>query len=257
MPRLTAIFTMLAVLVAAVASAQPRGGVGGVLDVLSETLGLDRTVRGHVVQHREATLVLRGDDQRIYTINTAGLDVAALGRLKEGRPVGVTLKSPGPGAMPIAAAIQVGQGPAKVFRRVEGTVQRVEGDRITFGARDGQTITLDRARIVGEPPRVAPNETATLVYEDEPQVAGVWIDTREVQPSAAVPEGGYQRVRGFVEALGLGTLTLKADDGRSLVVDTTQLPEPVRVRPGDLVSVIGKPSPANRERFIAEVVQKD
>ena len=39
-----------------------------------------------------------------------------------------------------------------------------------------------------ETPPVAPNETATLVYEQEPRIAGVWIETREVQPAAA-PRG--------------------------------------------------------------------
>ena len=61
-------------------------------------------------------------------------------------------------------------------------------DQIRFTTRDGSTLTLDRGRIVGEAPHVALNEPATLVYEQEPRIAGVWIETREVQPAAA-PRG--------------------------------------------------------------------
>lgn len=231
---------------------------GGVLDVLTDVLGLERTARGHVVQHREATLVLRGDDGRTYTINTAGLDSSAMARLKEGRPVTVALKSgSGPDAMPIAESVSAGPGASKAFRRVEGTVEAVTGDRITFRTRDGMTLTLDRSRIVGEAPRVAVNETATVVYEEEPRLAGVWIDTREIQPSAAVPPGAYERLHGYVQSVGLGTLVLKTDRGAVLTVDTTQVGEAVRVRPGDVVTIVGKPAQDHRERFVAEIIQTD
>lgn len=231
---------------------------GAVLDVLTDGLGLARTARGHVVQHREATLVLRGDDQRVYTINTAGLDLPAMTRLKEGRPVTVALKSgSGPAVMPIAASVTAGPGAAKTFRRVEGFVEAVNGDRVTFKTRDGLTLTLDRSRIVGEAPRVAVNETATLVYEQEPALAGVWIDTREIQPAAAVAAGAYQRLHGHVQAVGLGSLMLKTDRGAVVTVDTTQVGEPVRVRPGDFVTIVGKTAEGHAERFVAEVIQTD
>src|SRR5436190_22314524 len=97
-----AILTMLvfAAVLPSPAGAQARSD--SVVDTLSDLLGLGRTVRGHVVQHREATLVLRSDDARTYTVNTAGLDPSGLRNLREGRPVAVTLKSKGPEAMPIA-----------------------------------------------------------------------------------------------------------------------------------------------------------
>ena len=69
--------------------------------------------------------------------------------------------------------------------RAEGTVDMVSDDQIRFTTHEGMRVTLDRTRIVGETPPVAPNETATLVYEQEPRIAGVWIETREVQPAAA------------------------------------------------------------------------
>ena len=183
---LTIALSMTVLITGVPASAQPR--TDGVVDILKDMLGLDRVVHGHVVQHREATLVLRGKDDRTYTINTAGLEVDGARRLRDGRPVTVTLKGPGPGGMPIASAVDLESGPAKVFRRVDGTVEALNEDAVTFRTHDGMTFTLDRARIVGEPPRVALHEPGTLVYQQEPRVAGVWIETHDVQPAAA-PRG--------------------------------------------------------------------
>lgn len=186
MAVIRAIFTSGAILlgVAAAAGAQsPRPG--GVLDALSDVLDLPRTARGHVVEHRAGTLVLRGEDDRIYRINTAGLDASDAARLREGRFVSVALKSGTPGAMPIAAS----------------------------------------------------------------------VDAIEIQPSAAV--GATQYLHGAVEAVGLATLTLRADTGHVVTVDTTQVTEPVRVRPGDLVTIVGKTPEGHSERFVADAIQTD
>jgi hypothetical protein len=189
MTKAMPIFTILVVLgIVTPAWAQGSGRAGGAFDVLNDALRVNRTVRGHVVQHREGTLVLLGDDDRTHTINTVDLDLDTLRGVRDGRPVVVALKSPVPGTMPIAVSLQPADGPTKVFRRVEGTVDAVSDDQIRFTTRDGMTLTLDRGRIVGEAPYVVPNETATLVYEQEPRIAGVWIEMREVQP-AATPRG--------------------------------------------------------------------
>ena len=98
---------MLALLmgVVAPAAAQPRPGPG--LDALTDVLDLATTARGWVISHREGTLVLRGEDERIYRVNTAGLDAPALARLSEGQFVTIALKkSITPGAMPIAASVE-------------------------------------------------------------------------------------------------------------------------------------------------------
>jgi hypothetical protein len=183
-----AFLTILAVLSGAsgAAFAQIPSAGQSAVEALNELLGQNWRAHGHVVQHREATLVLRGLDQRVYTINTAGLDASALRRLKDGRPVTVELKrATKRDAMPIAASVAALQAPAKTFRRVDGIVQAVSEEQITFKTREGLLLTLDRARIVGEAPQVDVNDIATLIYEQEPTVAGVWIDTRETQPSAS------------------------------------------------------------------------
>ena len=70
-------------------------------------LDLARTARGWVVQNRVGVLTLRGDDERLYRINTAGLDASALALLKEGRYVTVAVKQGvTAGAMPIAASVE-------------------------------------------------------------------------------------------------------------------------------------------------------
>ena len=190
MTRGKALLTMLVLLTGlnTPALAQGPGRPGGVLDGLTDMLRMNRTVRGHVVQHREATLVLRSDDDRTYAINTADLDLERLRGLRDGRPVTVVLKSPVLGLMPIAVSLTQADGPTKVFQRVEGTVEAVSDARIRFTTPDGMRLTLDRSRIVGEIPHMAPHDTVTLVYEQEPRFAGVWIETREVQPSA-MPRG--------------------------------------------------------------------
>jgi hypothetical protein len=195
MATMIAMFTTAVVLlgIGSPALAQGQGRTGGVLDVLAEVLGLARDVRGHVVQHREATLVLRAIDGRVYTINTAGLDAPDLARLREGMPVAVSVKSEAPdtSSMPIAAAVGPLAGqPRKVFRRVEGSVESVDGERVAVKTHEGLTLVLDRARIVGEAPPLAADESATLVYEQEPRLAAVWIDPhRPVDPSASVGSG--------------------------------------------------------------------
>jgi hypothetical protein len=187
MPRIIAVVTTVLLLASAAPGvAQTRPGAG-VLDAFADVLGPIRTVRGEVVRHREATLVLRGEDGRIYTINTAGLDASAMARLKEGRPVIVAVKGGSPGAMPIASA----------------------------------------------------------------------VEAVEIDPSAAVRGRPQERVHGTVERVGLGTLTLRTAGGVVLTVDTTRTSEPVRVRPGDLVTVVGAMAEGQSERFVAEHVESD
>ena len=141
-------------------------------------------VRGSVVEHREGTLILRDEEGRLHTINTAGLDAAVMARLEEGRDVMVALKSGSPGAMPIAAA----------------------------------------------------------------------VEAIEVQPSASIGGRALDRVRGSVERIGIGTLTLKTDAGVELTVDTTQVTEPVRLRPGDAVTIVGTLVQGVARRFVAEEI---
>src|SRR5687768_3026017 len=105
-----AILTTLAALVGPavpVLAQRPTDAVQGILsDIYGRTDHAPTdVVRGYVVEHRAATLVLRGEDGRIVTINTAGLEAPAMSRLEEGRLVMVEVKSGAVTAMPIASAV--------------------------------------------------------------------------------------------------------------------------------------------------------
>jgi hypothetical protein len=53
-------------------------------------------------------------------------------------------------------------------------------------------------------------------------------------------------------------MSLKADDGRTLTIDTSQIDSQMRtaMRPGDLVSVLGKTSPGT-DQFMAERIERN
>ncbi len=110
MPTIAPVLTTALVVltaVAPVAAQLPSSGPG--LGALIDALDLTRNIRGWVLRHREGTLVLRGEDDRIYRINTAGLDAGAVARLSEGNFVTVMLKqSVTPDAMPIASSVEAG-----------------------------------------------------------------------------------------------------------------------------------------------------
>jgi hypothetical protein len=123
---------------------------------------------------------------------------------------------------------------------------------------------MDLAQIVGPKPTMRPGETAIVTYEQVGQnpLAAVWIETRAAFGAASprttdptVPTSGYERIHGFVESVGVGTMTLKADDGRTMTVDIRNSRGQTNdVRPGDLVHVVGR---ATADRFVAEAIQRD
>jgi hypothetical protein len=237
-----------------------------IFDTLGDLLrGGGQQVQGHVVAVSGSELVLRGRDNRTYTISTADIDGQQLARLHPGQPVKVTLKR-GNGQIPTAASISGESGEQRSYRTVSGVVEAVSGDRVQFRTSEGFVIPIDLAQIVGRKPVLREGETATLTYEVAGQnpLAAVWIEPRDPMGAAsprttdptAVTGGGYQRIHGFVESVGIGTLTLKADDGRTMTVDVRNSRGSAGdVRPGDLVNVVGRAGQANT--FVAEVVQKD
>jgi hypothetical protein len=112
--------------------------------------------------------------------------------------------------------------------------------------------------------RPSSNQSATIVYEAGRATArpkAVWVEAgaSSTQPSASVATGsqsGYQRLHGYVESIGVSTLTLKTDNGQSVTVDTSGLPQQQvgSTRPGDVVSVTGQTAGT---AFKASVLQKD
>jgi hypothetical protein len=237
-----------------------------IIDTLGDLLrgGGGQQVQGHVVAVSGSELVLRGRDNRTYTISTAEVDPPQLARLHPGQAVKVTLKR-GNGPTPVAASISGESGEQRAYRTASGAVEAVSGDRVQFRTTEGFVIPIDLAQIVGRKPALRVGDTATVTYEVAGQnpLTAVWIEPRDTMgaasPRTTDPQpatGGYQRIHGFVESIGIGTFTLKSDDGRTMTVDVRNSRGSAGdVRPGDLVNVVGRAGDANT--FVAEVVQKD
>jgi hypothetical protein len=184
-----AVLTTLTALVGTATPVVAQRPADGVREILKDIYGpVDHAptgvVRGYVVEHREGTLVLRGEDGRLFTINAAGLEAPALSRLEVGRLVMVAVKTGDMTAMPIASAVE-----------------------------------------------------------------GI-----EVVPSASIGGRTLERVRGRVDRIDGGALTVTTDAGLALTVDTTRVAQRVRPRLGDLVTIFGTARRDDGERFVAEEI---
>ncbi len=240
-------------------------------DFLSGLSGEYRTVHGHRVHGSGTTMIFAADDGTTSSVDMSAVDTAAWSSIELGQAVTLAAK---PGRAPntlVAGRIladpvdrSTGQTPKRPFENVRGTVEAIRGSQMTFRTDDGELVRADVSRIPGHA-AIRANEPGVLIYERGPrqQVIALWLERAEIQPSAAVvPKvsgpGGYQRVHGYVQSIGRATMSLKADDGRTLAIDTSAVDARVRdiVRPGDLVSVVGK-STTQDDRFVAEFIERE
>ena len=261
--KIIGILTTLVLVLGAGMPAQAQTGEK-VLDTLGDLLrgGGGQQVQGYVVVMHDADVVVQAKDGRILTVSTSDVDRSQLSRLHPGKQVKVTLKRGTDQAL-AAAAIEPLSGDQRSFHTATGVVESVSGDRVQVRAADGTVIPLDLSHFVGTKPTLRQGDQATVTYDQSGQTrTAVWIEARPglgaASPSTTAPSGamggGYERIHGFVEAVGLGTLTLKADDGRTMTVDVTNTRGNAGdVRPGDLVNVVGR---STGDRFVAEVVQR-
>ena len=267
MRTLAVILTTLALITPLPALAQDTGGgVGQTIgNILSGVLGRGGQVRGHVVQATGPQLILRGDDGRTYRVDTSSLPAAEWRNLQPGDAVTVAAQRSGTSSDTLVAErIQPEASmPRATYQTVRGTIQSVSGAEATIRTDDGRTLALDISSLPATA-RPSSNQSATIVYESglgTSRPKAVWVDAGagSTQPSASVPTGtqsGYQRVHGYVESIGVSSLTLKTDSGQSLAVDTSGVPQQqlATTRPGDVVSVTGQMAGSS---FKASVLQKD
>src|SRR5204863_7269050 len=139
-----------------------------VLDTLPGLLrgGGSQELHGFLVAVHEQDIVVRGQDNRTYTIATAGIDRRALGDLlKPGQPIKVKLRRGGDGQKLTASSMEADTGTARAFRTVAGTVEPLAGERIQFRTTEGFVIPVDLGQMVGTRPTVKAGEAATLTYE--------------------------------------------------------------------------------------------
>ena len=280
--RRLAVLTTLALILAAAAplAAQDKqdkqtkqdskGGLGGVLDTLGNVLGTGtQKLHGTVVANEGATFVLRTDDRRTYRVDAAAIDPQKVSALTPGQTISVTAHGGGQAGVLTATDVTADpKGGGKAFQAVSGTVQEAGRQRVLFKTRDGLVLPVDVSNINGLP-YLAPNQPATLYYEQGPrqEIVGVWIQpgtagtsaTSTGGSSASAPSASVsaaQSLEGSVESVGVSELKLQTSDGRSVVVDTSGVDRQAlrAIGPGDAETVTGK-SGALPDRFVAQSVQ--
>jgi hypothetical protein len=241
-----------------------RGG----RDILSGLPGEYRRLHGHRVHGSGATMIVLGDDG-----TTSSVDMSAIRTqdfIELGQAVTLAVK---PGREPnsfIAGRIQLdpadpstGKIARRPFDSVQGTVEAIQGSTITFRTSEGRLLQTDASQMLGAA-AIRVNDRGALTYERGPkQITALWLERQDIQPSAAVAPkaisaGEYQRIHGYVQSVEWATMSLKADDGRTLTVDTSQIDSQMRttMRPGELVTVLGKTSPGV-DQFMAERIERD
>ncbi|HMH50042.1 MAG TPA: hypothetical protein VK548_07395 [Candidatus Acidoferrum sp.] len=277
MKNLVALLTVFLALVSgSPALAQSTGGLGNILNdalggVLSGKPGNEnRSWHGHLVQAKGTTMIFRAEDGKVYQVDMSALDAQSWHSIALGQALTLAAK-PGPGPQTLIAARIEPEKPdragqlreKRAFLSAQGTVEAVQDSRFNFRTPDGKILWVDASQMPG-PAAARVNDQGTLIYErhSPQQVTAVWLDRPETQPSAAVKPsaagpGEYQRIYGYVHSVGESTLSFKADDGRTLAVDTSRVDAQVRstLRQGDLVSILGKTT-ARADQFVAEAIER-
>jgi hypothetical protein len=260
MRYIAVILTTLVVFSCAPASAQTIG------DLLSGVLGKGaQRVQGHVVLATGPELIFRGNDGRTYKVDVSSLPAAEWRNLQPGDAVTVAASRGGTSETLVAERIQRSSSSRAAYETARGTVQSVSGSEATVRTDDGRTITLDTSSLPTTA-RPTANQPATIVYEPgrgSARGTALWLQAESTpsatQPSASVPtatQGRYQRIHGYVESVGVSSLTLKTDSGQTLPVDTSGVSsqQVASTRPGDVVTVVGQMTGTS---FKASVLQKE
>ncbi len=160
----------------------------------------------------------------------------------------------------------IGKDEQRIHAQVVATTQST----LVVKADDGQTYTVDTSSLPAASWRnLEPGRGVTLTVKhgksaDSLVASRIAADAPSSYPSAspgvtdptAAAQSGYQRLHGYVESLGVSGMTLKTDSGQTVTVDMSAVNQQAAgsIRPGDLVSVVGKGSGSS---FRASVVQKE
>jgi hypothetical protein len=187
------------------------------------------------------------------------------------------------GVNPMYSATASAPSGTRGWERVHGKVQSVNGNTVAFKADDGRTLDVDASQVSSEiRSALTPDEGVTLIGfagkesnrfraryiqqdSSDPSHGGTATGQSSTStaspsalPSGAVDEKAWQRIHGTINSLSGTTLTLKADDGRNLNVDTKEVGEGIRqsLSTGEKVTVIGFYR-RDQNNVSARYVQKD
>jgi outer membrane lipoprotein SlyB len=168
------------------------------------------------------------------------------------------------------------------WQRIHGHVQSRDGSKLTLKADDGRTLTVDMAQVhTNIQQALTTNEGVTVIghtgakpneftaqYIQQDSSAGRTGATAQApapttppatSPStSAADQKAWQRIHGTVQSIQGTTLTLKADDGRTLTVDMAKVTSAVQkaITQGERVTVVGHLGGA-QNHMTAEFIQQD
>jgi hypothetical protein len=143
------------------------------------------------------------------------------------------------------------------WQRVHGQVQSVQGSMLRFRADDGRVLDVDMSKVNPEVRRaLTQNEKVTVIgfpgagkndfraeyiQQDASRGAG------SPAASAKTSGSGAPRISGTVGVIGGSTMDMRTNDGRTLVVDISEVPPDLvkSLNPGDPITVTGKLSGSN------------
>lgn len=164
-----------------------------------------------------------------------------------------------------------GKGAAGDWHRIHGHVVSTQGSTLTFKADDGRTLTVDMSEVSKSVQgALTANEGATLV--GFPGTKPNEFRARYIAQDNAGPAKGsastgttggdekaWQRIHGTVQSIQGTTLTLKADDGRTLTVDMGRVTQSVQnaLTKGEGVLVVGHMHATKNDQMTARYIQQD
>ena len=170
-----------------------------------------------------------------------------------------------------AALAQSSTPAAQQSQKVHGSVVSVQGSTMTFKADDGRTLTVDMSKVNPAVQKaLTPNEKATLM--GTPGSQPNHFTAQFIQQDASDPSRGgtvvgqtpapaaqqWQDVHGSVVSVQGSTMTFKADDGRTLTVDTKAVSPQVlqALKANEGATLIGFAG-SQPNQFTAQFVQQD
>jgi len=238
-------------------------------------------IKGVVEKKQPNQMTIRTDNNRVVVVDTSHARRQTADRIKVGERVSVVGDFTGPQRMEARAIRDLGKGSEQTqgdWERIHGRVEAVDGSDLRFRADDGRMLRVDmsnvgaeirqaltrgeRATVIGYE-WLGPNRLrAEYIQQDSSSPSrGGKIGGQATPPPAATSrapaEAGWHRIHGTVAAIGGNTMDLKADDGRTLMVDVSEVsPEVVKsLSAGEGVTAIGMLR--DRARLDARYVQKD
>ena len=178
------------------------------------------------------------------------------------------------GLNPMYSATAAAPSGTRGWQRVHGKVQSVNGNTVTLKTDDGRTLTVDASQVSGEIRGAltadagvtligfagsdATKFTARYIQQDssDPSRGGTAVGQT---PTPAAADGkSWQRVHGKVQSVSGNTVTVKADDGRTLSVDAAQVSAEIRgaLKPDAGVTLVGFAGD-QPTRFTARYIEQD